>query len=125
MAESPFTGHFHGLQPYKIWEGTHAHAIRGRDVQLALVDLPPDTQVQEHHHTNEQIGFILQGLLVFTIGGETRELGPGETYVIPPDLPHSAVSGPQGAVAIDVFSPPREDWEQLERSQARQAAWPA
>jgi unsaturated pyranuronate lyase len=125
LAESPFTGHFHELAPYRIWEGTHAHAIRGRNVQLALVDLPPNTAVQEHRHPNEQIGFILQGSLAFTIGGELRDLQPGDTYVIPGDVPHSAVSGAQGCVAIDVFSPPREDWERLERPQHRKAAWPA
>lgn len=124
LAESPFTGHFHGLSPYKVWEGTHAHAIRGRNVQLALVDLPASAPVPEHRHPNEQIGFILQGKLIFTIGGETRELGPGDTYVIPGDVPHSAVSGPEGAVAIDVFSPPRDDWEQLERPAPRRASWP-
>lgn len=125
MPESPFTGHFHALSPYRIWEGTYAHAIRGQKVQLALVDLPPSTPVREHSHPNEQIGFILRGKLVFTIGGETRELGPGETYVIPGDVPHSALSGPEGCVAVDVFSPPRDDWEELERPEPRRASWPA
>ena len=80
--------------------------------------------VPEHSHPNEQLGFILQGKLRFTIGGETRELGPGDTYCIPADVPHQASTGPEGCVAVDIFSPPRADWEALPRVDPRMTAWP-
>ena len=83
---------FDAVRPLKIWPGVLAHEIRGNDVAFALVELEPDT-------------------FTFTIGGETRELRPGDTYSIPGGVPHSARSGPEGTVAVDIFSPPRQDWD--------------
>ena len=115
---------FESVRPYRIWPGVLAHAVRGESVSFALVDLEPNVAVAEHSHPNEQAGFIIQGTFSFTIGGETRELKPGDTYVIPGGVRHSAVAGPEGTVALDIFSPPREDWEALERTEPRKASWP-
>ena len=117
-------GSFRSVRPHKIWPGVLAHAVTGDNVSFALVELEPGVPVAEHSHPNEQVGFILQGTFTFTIGGETRELGPGDTYVIPGNVPHSARSGPEWTIAVDVFSPPREDWERLERGEVRQPGWP-
>jgi quercetin dioxygenase-like cupin family protein len=115
---------FASVSPYKIWPGVLAHAVRGENVSFALVELEPNVEVAEHGHPNEQAGFIIRGTFTFTIGGETRELGPGDTYVIPGGVRHSAVAGPEGTVALDIFTPPREDWETLERAEPRRPSWP-
>jgi quercetin dioxygenase-like cupin family protein len=66
--------------------------------------------VPEHRHPHEQAGYVLSGRVRFTIGGETRVLGPGDMFLVPPDVPHavSSVDGP--ARVLDVFSPVREDY---------------
>jgi quercetin dioxygenase-like cupin family protein len=115
---------FASVRPYKIWPGVLAHAVQGESLSFALVELEPNVEVAEHSHPNEQAGFILLGTFQFTIGGETRELEPGHTYVIPSGVKHSAVAGPEGTVALDIFSPPREDWETLERGEPSHASWP-
>ena len=125
MASAPkIYDSFESVRPYKIWPGVLAHAVRGENVSFALVELEPNVEVAEHSHSNEQAGFIIQGTFSFTIGGETRELKPGDTYVIPGGVRHSAVAGPEGTVALDIFSPPREDWETLERGEPSRASWP-
>ena len=50
-----------------------------------------------------QWGVVLEGRLEFTIGGETKHYGPGDTYFIPAGVAHSAVIHP-GYVGIDVFA---------------------
>ena len=65
-----------------------------------------------------------RGSLSFRIGDEQRELGPGGIWLIPSNVPHSATCGPDGAVVLDVFSPPREDWKQLEAAAPRPPGWP-
>ena len=45
----------------------------------------------------------------FVLGGKEVILSAGETLQIPPNVPHSA-EALEDAVAVDVFSPPREDW---------------
>lgn len=115
---------FEAVRGYKIWPGAVAHAVRGENVQFALIELEPGVDVQEHSHPNEQVGFIIEGTFTFTIGGDTKELKPGDTYVIPGNVRHSAKAGPTGTVALDIFSPPREDWERLEREEPRRPSWP-
>jgi quercetin dioxygenase-like cupin family protein len=115
---------FETVRPYLIWQGATAHAVAGEHVQMGLIDMEPNITVPEHSHPNEQVGFILKGTFTFTIGGETRELKAGDTYVIRGGVPHTGTAGPEGAVAVDIFSPARADWEALERGEPRRPSWP-
>jgi quercetin dioxygenase-like cupin family protein len=112
------------LAPLAVWNGVRARAVRGAEMTLSTVELDPGAIVSEHAHPNEQIGLVLQGSLTFTIGGERRELRAGESYVIGANVPHDAVAGADGCTVVDVFSPPRDDWERLERLDAARPAWP-
>ncbi|HZV49271.1 MAG TPA: cupin domain-containing protein [Candidatus Dormibacteraeota bacterium] len=91
---------------------------------MALVELAAGVTVPEHRHEHEQVGFVVQGSLTFTVGGETARLGPGDTYRIPSQVPHQAVAGEEGAVVADVFAPVREDWRSLETVPAAPPRWP-
>lgn len=112
------------LEPYAIWQGATARAVHGDRLTVAIVDLEPDLEVPEHHHDNEQIGFVLKGHVTMVIGGEARRLGIGETYRIPSEVPHSASTGPDGATVVDVFAPVRADWAQVPRLEPHAPAWP-
>jgi unsaturated pyranuronate lyase len=113
-----------GMSPIAIWEGVLARTVEGRGCSLAVVELDPDSVVPEHSHVNEQLGIVIRGSVSFRIGDETRDLGPGGTWRIPPNAPHEVRTGPDGAVVIDVFSPAREDWKALERSAVQAPVWP-
>jgi quercetin dioxygenase-like cupin family protein len=112
------------LRPYAIWDGVVARALHGEKLTVAVIDLEPNVAVPEHRHLNEQLGFVAEGSITMTVGGDSRELHRGDTYVIASDLPHAALAGPEGATVIDVFSPPRADWEALERPEPSPGAWP-
>jgi quercetin dioxygenase-like cupin family protein len=45
------------------------------------------------------------------VGDEERALGPDETWCIAPHVVHSGRAGSEGALVLDVFSPPRSDWD--------------
>ena len=96
----------------------------GERITLAVVELDPGAVVAEHAHENEQLGIVLQGSMRFRVGDEVQELGPGGTWTIPANTPHEATAGPDGAVVIDVFVPPRDDWSALEALAARAPRWP-
>lgn len=115
---------FSAERPYKIWSGAVARAVHGERMTMALVDLGPDLDVPEHHHVNEQLGFVVLGKITMTIGGEARELSAGEAYAIKSDVPHSARTGHEGATVIDVFAPVRSDWEKAERLEPSRGHWP-
>jgi unsaturated pyranuronate lyase len=113
------------IGPIGIWNGVLARTVDGEQCSFGVVELDPNTVVPEHQHPNEQLGIVVSGSVRFRVGDEERELGAGGTWRIPPDVPHEVVTGPNGAVVLDVFSPPRADWAALERAQPSSAHWPS
>src|SRR5262245_40063896 len=112
------------LHPLPIWNNVVSRSVQGDHITMAVVELAPNSVVPEHHHPNEQIGIVLKGSLLFTIGGEQRELAVGDTYKIPVNVPHSVITGADGAVVVDIFSPVRADWAQVEALTPAPPAWP-
>jgi unsaturated pyranuronate lyase len=112
------------IAPLPIWQGIVARMVSGERTALAVVELDPGAVAAAHAHENEQLGLVLRGSMSFRVGDEERELGPGDTWTIPPNTPHEAVAGPEGAVVIDVFAPPRDDWAALEPLERRLPRWP-
>jgi quercetin dioxygenase-like cupin family protein len=112
------------LEVIPIWDGVRARAVAGSEATLAHIELAPNAAVPEHHHVHEQTGMLLRGSLTFTIGGETKTLAPGAMWVIPADVPHSVVAGPQGAALAELFAPPRADWAAIERLPAAPVTLP-
>jgi unsaturated pyranuronate lyase len=108
-----------------VWgESVKARVIVGNNASLAVVELAPGGIVPAHQHEHEQMGLCIEGSITFTIDGERRTLGPGGTWRIPSNLLHDAVAGPEGAVVVDIFAPPRADWDALPRSMPRPPVWP-
>ena len=83
-------------------EGLRAWLL-GNDRALAMFyEFPDGCEVPEHAH-GAQWGVVLEGTVAFTIGGETKTYGRGDTYFVPDGVSHSAVLSP-GFVGIDVFA---------------------
>ncbi|HEY1419089.1 MAG TPA: cupin domain-containing protein [Candidatus Dormibacteraeota bacterium] len=112
------------LRPHLIREGIAARVVNGERITMAVVDLEPGVVLPEHRHENEQLGFVISGVITMRIGGAKKELHPGETYSIPSNVPHDAEAGPEGCTVTDVFTPVRADWEKLPRSEASAGRWP-
>ncbi len=87
--------------------------ITGTQAMIARIDLKKGCVVPRHSHANEQIAWIVEGALVFTLGGDGTEkqvtVRAGEVLVIPGGLPHSA-EALEDTVDYDIFAPPRQDW---------------
>ena len=112
------------IPPQQIWNGVVARTVEGEQMSFAIVELAPNSTVNEHDHPNEQIGIVLRGVLDFTIGGQRQVLHTGDTYNIPGGVRHHALAGPEGAVVVDVFSPVRADWRRFEKGTPRPPLWP-
>jgi quercetin dioxygenase-like cupin family protein len=115
----------HAIRPQRIWEGIVGRAVHGEYATLSLLELEPNTVVPEHSHPNEQLGICIEGSLVFRVADETREIGPGGTWRVLSDVPHSVTTGPDGAVLVEVFAPARSDWHALEHEEPSAPRWPA
>jgi quercetin dioxygenase-like cupin family protein len=97
--------------------GIEMQAIVGGAMMANWVRLAPNTEMPMHEHPHEQIGVILDGSMEMTIGDETRLIGPGMAYAIPGGIRHGARTRDDGCLALDIFSPPREEYARLARGE--------
>ena len=83
--------------------------VSGDHLTLVEIRIASGAEVPEHVHPHEQAGHVASGRVHFRIGDLDRELGPGDSYLIPGDLPHH-VRALDAATLIEVFSPVREEF---------------
>jgi quercetin dioxygenase-like cupin family protein len=94
----------------RVTDDIDRRIVTGERMMLAHVYLKKGAIVPRHSHVNEQLTYILEGALRFTIGdGEQLTVRAGEVLVIPSNLPHEA-EALEDTLDVDVFSPPRQDW---------------
>ena len=91
--------------------GVKLKTMWGEKIMMSLVKLDPKSEVPMHSHPHEQAGMVLEGEFEFTIGSESKKVSKGEYYIIPGGVEHKVVAGTNTAIALDIFSPPREDYK--------------
>jgi quercetin dioxygenase-like cupin family protein len=99
--ETPALSAFEDLSdigPQQLFAGYLARAVHGDGLTFAVVEIGPGAALPEHHHQNEQLGMVLRGTMTLRVA--------------------------DGAVALDVFAPPREDWKALDAEEPRPTLWP-
>ncbi|HWR51187.1 MAG TPA: cupin domain-containing protein [Bryobacteraceae bacterium] len=84
-------------------------AIHCANMTVAMIHLDSGCIVPEHRHANEQVSVLLQGRLRFLSEGKEYTIAAGQVLHIPPNAPHS-VEALEDSLAMDLFSPAREDW---------------
>jgi len=112
------------ISPQLLADGYLARAVHGEQLTLAVVEIEPGAKLPEHQHGNEQFGMVIEGTVAFRVGAETRTVEPGGIWRVPSGTPHTLTGGERGAVVVDIFSPPRDDWVARERLQPRPTRWP-
>jgi quercetin dioxygenase-like cupin family protein len=98
-----------GRECKEIGSGVTAKVICGEHLMLSFVEFLEEGNMQIHSHPEEQAGIVLEGEVEFIIEKETRNLKAGDSYLIPPHIPHGAKSKGKARV-FDIFSPPRKDY---------------
>jgi quercetin dioxygenase-like cupin family protein len=83
--------------------------VVGGDIMVARVLMKKGCIVPLHSHHNEQVTYILDGALKFSIDGKEIVVNAGEVLTIPRNMPHKA-EALMDTIDLDVFNPPRADW---------------
>jgi quercetin dioxygenase-like cupin family protein len=83
--------------------------LHSDNLTIAIIGLETGGSVPTHSHVNEQVMNIFSGRLKVILDGQELVLAGGHSLVIPPNVPHS-VEALEDTIAVDVFSPRREDW---------------
>jgi quercetin dioxygenase-like cupin family protein len=90
--------------------GVHRRVLScGDNVMVVQFRIAKDAEVPVHTHPHEQVGHVVSGRMRFRLGDEERELGPGDGYAVPGNVPHGAV-GVTDTIAVDSFHPVRDDY---------------
>ncbi|MEM9785797.1 MAG: cupin domain-containing protein [Pseudomonadota bacterium] len=62
-----------------------------------------------HNHPHVQSTYVESGRFRFRLGDDEREVGPGDSFVIPTMIMHGCVCLEPGTL-VDCFTPRREDF---------------
>ena len=92
--------------------GSRTRLISTDRMMIAHVYLDKGCIVPKHSHENEQLTYILEGVLRFRLGedeAEVVDVSAGEVLHIPSHLPHMA-EALEDTLDVDIFCPPRQDW---------------
>lgn len=85
---------------------TVAHGAR---TLMAEFRLAKGAVIPRHAHLHEQTGYLVSGALQLTVGAETFKAAKGDSWCIPGGVEHAALVL-EDAVALEVFSPLREEY---------------
>ena len=81
----------------------------GSEMLMSEFLLRKDALLPAHAHPYEQTGYLVSGKIRLYIGEQVQVLVPGDSWSVPKDVPHKAEIL-EDSVAIEVFSPVREDY---------------
>ncbi|MBS20041.1 MAG: cupin [Chloroflexi bacterium] len=99
------------LSSKQLAEGINLKTLWGKNIMMSLVEMDANAEVPKHSHPHEQAGIVLEGEFEFIIGDESKIIKKGEFYIIPGNIEHKVIVGNAPSVALDIFSPPREEYK--------------
>jgi quercetin dioxygenase-like cupin family protein len=83
--------------------------VYGNKTLMTEFHLKKGSQLPRHEHPHEQTGYLVKGRIMLSMGSEEFEVRPGDSWCIASNVEHGAMIL-EDSVAIEVFSPVREDY---------------
>lgn len=83
------------------------------NLMMVIIDFDNGPQTEPdppHSHPHEQVSYVAEGEIFFFMGERCDRLGPGDMFLVPPDIPHSIQLLTQHVRLVDCFNPIREDF---------------
>jgi len=93
-----------------LCEGMETRIFAGDQAMLSVVRAEPNAVGSIHSHPEEQWGVLLEGSGVRIQDGVEHPVTAGDFWRTLGGVEHGLTSGPDGAVVIDIFAPPRDDY---------------
>lgn len=98
------------VQPEQVAPGVQRRILAyGKDAMCVENTFETGGIGAMHSHPHTQVTYIVSGRYRFTIGEETRDVGPGDTLLKENGVVHGCTCL-EGGVMIDFFTPMREDF---------------
>ena len=97
----------------KLADGLNARIFVGENVMLSVVHIEPNSVGKIHSHMEEQWGFLIEGECIRIQGDEEFSAKAGDFWHTPSNVLHGIRTGAVGAVVLDIFSPPRQEYRKV------------
>jgi len=91
--------------------GLKFHVVTAERMTAIFTELEPNAMVPYHKHEPEQLLIVTGGDGEQVLYGKRFPIKPGDVMVVPGNEEHALYVGPKGINTIEVFSPPRRDYE--------------
>jgi quercetin dioxygenase-like cupin family protein len=93
----------------QITEKISRRVISGRQGMLVYWKMKAGAHAATHKHPEEQIAWMLKGIMEFRLGTEKRTMKAGDIALIPGGVEHEA-HFLEDTEVVDFFAPVREDF---------------
>ena len=94
----------------ELSKGMSTRIFPGDQAMVSVVRIEAGARGKTHSHPQEQWGVLLEGSGVRTQGGEKFTVTKGDFWRTPGDVEHTFEAGTEGAIVLDIFAPPREEY---------------
>ena len=85
----------------------------GKTMYQMMAELDAGSRMPEHRHAQEQLVHIVEGRMRLIVDGTPHELSAGDSFYLAGNVPHG-VETIENTRVLDTFSPPREEYLQLD-----------
>jgi quercetin dioxygenase-like cupin family protein len=95
-------------------EGLESRIFPGENVMLSVVRIAANRSGAVHSHPQEQWGVLLEGSGVRIQDGVEHGVSVGDFWQTPGGVSHGFCAGSGGALVLDIFSPPRDEYRRAD-----------
>ena len=104
-------GDLYDLQFTELQPGANSRLIAGRGAQLSFLQMSPGLSFAAHLHPEEQLMIVLRGSIDELILDAAKTMTKGDLLYLPATMVHGGKVGDKGCDVLDVFFPPRPDYD--------------
>jgi len=94
----------------QLAEGLETRIFPGENLMLSVLRIAPNASGEVHAHPQEQWGVLLEGSGTRLQDGVEHPVAAGDFWQTPGNVTHGFTAGPEGALVLDIFSPPRDEY---------------
>jgi quercetin dioxygenase-like cupin family protein len=94
----------------EVTPGSLSHIVLGEKLMISFLTMKAGSTFELHSHTQEQIMIVVEGYCDELIENKMYRVKKGDVIYLPPKVMHGAFVRDTDCMAIDIFSPPREDY---------------
>lgn len=98
------------LQMAELVPGSNSRIVSGKGVQMSFLRMDAKATFARHIHPEEQVMYTWRGWIDEILLDKTVRMKEGDIVDLPSNYVHGGELGPEGCDVMDVFFPPRTDY---------------